>query len=167
MSETSIFAAFNSPFELGLRMVYLLSAIGSGGADIQKLVLLDYAILYSLDLGGPKSLHTPVPYRGTEVMSRRELIQQGLYLMSTRGLVGARIDETGITYVAGPSARTMTGALTSVYFLELEQRCQWAAKEFASTDSAALTSTFAENGHRWGAEVEARWGTRETQWPSS
>lgn len=37
-------AVFNSPFELGLRMVYLLQALSPRGADLQKLVLLDYAI---------------------------------------------------------------------------------------------------------------------------
>ncbi|MHB1188839.1 ABC-three component system middle component 2 [Thiobacillus sp.] len=48
-------------------MAYLLSALAPGGADLQKLVLLDYAIVYSGDLGGPSSLHTPVPYRGAEL----------------------------------------------------------------------------------------------------
>lgn len=33
--------AFNSPFELGIRMVYLLQALAPKGADLQKLVLLD------------------------------------------------------------------------------------------------------------------------------
>ncbi|MFY1959003.1 ABC-three component system middle component 2 [Achromobacter xylosoxidans] len=59
-------------------MVYLLQALAPYGADLQKLVLLDYAIVYSEDLDGPSSLHTPIPYRGTELMSRRELIEQGL-----------------------------------------------------------------------------------------
>jgi hypothetical protein len=31
---------FSSPFELGFRMVYLLSALRPGGADLQKLILL-------------------------------------------------------------------------------------------------------------------------------
>lgn len=42
---------FNTPFELGLRMVYLLFALRPTGADLQKLVLLDYAIIYSKDVG--------------------------------------------------------------------------------------------------------------------
>src|SRR5688500_11725833 len=91
---------FNTPFELGLRMVYLLCALRPLTADLQKLVLLDYAIVYSSDIGGPPSLHTPVPYRGGELLSRRDLIEQGLYLMSTRGLVDATVDESGIEYRA-------------------------------------------------------------------
>src|SRR5688572_15522249 len=98
-------------------MVYLLRALGPSGADLQKLVLLDYAVVYSGDLGGPLSLHTPVPYRGAELMSRRELIENGLYLMSTRGLVGARLADDGITYEAGPTSLALVGSLTSRYFL--------------------------------------------------
>lgn len=145
---------FNSPFELGIRMVYLLQALLPHGADLQKLVLLDYAILYSADLNGPSSLHTPIPFRGAELMSRRELIEQGLYLMSTRGLVTATWGADGITYYAGESARTMTGTLTSKYLRALEKRCIWAAERYGQVDSTELTSKFAASGHLWGAELE-------------
>lgn len=146
---------FNSPFELGIRMVYLLQALAPHGADLQKLVLLDYAIVYSADLNGPSSLHTPIPFRGAELMSRRELIEQGLYLMSTRGLVTARWGTDGITYLAGEVARTMTGALTSNYLRELEHRCAWAAEQYGQADSTELTAQFSMSGHLWGAELES------------
>jgi hypothetical protein len=155
MNKPSSVPIFNSPFELGLRMVYLLSALKPHGADLQKLVLLDYAIVYSGDLEGPESLHTPVPFRGAELLSRRELIEQGLYLMSTRGLVDATTDETGITYYVGPSALTLVGSLTSRYFLALEERCKWAASTYEGKDSPTLMREFAERGHLWGAELEA------------
>lgn len=163
MSKLSSLPIFNSPFELGLRMVYLLTALSPHGADLQKLVLLDYAIVYSGDLEGPDSLHTPVPYRGAELLSRRELIEQGLYLMSTRGLVDATMDESGITYLAGPSALTLVGSLTSKYFLALEERCKWAAARFENKDSPTLMREFAERGHLWGAELEASM-TKGRQW---
>jgi hypothetical protein len=146
---------FNSPFELGIRMVYLLQALAPHGADLQKLVLLDYAIVYSADLNGPSSLHTPIPFRGAELMSRRELIEQGLYLMSTRGLVTASWGEDGITYFAGEVARAMTSALTSRYLRELERCCDWAAEQYGRADSMALTGQFAARGHLWGAELES------------
>lgn len=166
MKKSPMPTVFNSPFELGLRMVYLLCELQPHGADLQKLVLLDYAIVYSGDLGGPSSLHTPVPFRGGELFSRRELIEQGLYLMSTRGLVDAAVDSTGITYHAGPAALTLVGSLTSPYFFELEERCKWAAKLFISKNSADLTTEFAEQGHLWGAELEATI-TKGHQWPLS
>nr|WP_255911488.1 ABC-three component system middle component 2 [Tahibacter harae] len=135
-------------------MVYLLSALQPAGADLQKLVLLDYAVVYSDDLGGPPSLHTPVPYRGSEYLSRRGLIEQGLYLMSTRGLVAVTMDTTGITYYAGAVARAMVGALTSPYLRELEGRCRWAAEKFSPLNSKEMTVVFTQQGHLWGAEFE-------------
>lgn len=155
MKKSKLIAAFNSPYELGVRMVYLLNSLHPAGADLQKLVLLDYAVVYSNDLGGPPSLHTPVPYRGGEYLSRRDLIAQSLYLMSTRSLVAVAMDETGITYSAGANARSMVGALMSPYLRELEQRCEWAAATFSQVSSRDLTSSFAEKGHLWGAEFEA------------
>jgi hypothetical protein len=148
---------FNSPFELGIRMVYLLQSLGPRGADLQKLVLLDYAIVYSADLDGPSSLHTPVPFRGAELLSRRELIEQGLYLMSTRGLVTASWDDNGITYHAGQESRSMTSSLTSTYLRKLETRC----------DSADLTKQFADSGHLWGAELETVASNVEVSWQLS
>ena len=50
MKKSKSVAAFNSPFELGVRMVYLLNSLQPIGADLQKLVLLDYAIVYSDDI---------------------------------------------------------------------------------------------------------------------
>ena len=163
MKKAKLLPAFNSPFELGFRMVYMLNSLQPVGADLQKLVLLDYAIVYSDDLGGPPSLHTPVPYRGSEYLSRRELIAQGLYLMSTRGLIAVTTDDTGITYFAGDTARTMVGALTSPYLRELEGRCRWAAATFATVSSQEMTRQFAQQGHLWGAEFEGA-DARGHQW---
>jgi hypothetical protein len=146
---------FNTPFELGLRMVYLLAALRPGGADLQKLVLLDYAIVYSQDVGGPSSLHTPVPYRNAELFSRRERIEQGLYIMSTRGLVDVVLDDDGMTYIAGDSSFTMVGSLTSKYWRDLQSRCTWVAEQFGEATSSELLNLFAENGHLWGAEFES------------
>lgn len=145
---------FNTPFELGLRMVYLLFALRPGGADLQKLVLLDYAIVYSQDVGGPASLHTPVPYRNAELFSRRERIEQGLYLMSTRGLVDVVLDDRGMTYIAGQSSFTMVGSLSSKYWRDLQVRCAWVAERFGQANSNELLNLFAESGHLWGAELE-------------
>lgn len=151
---------FNSPLELGLRMVYLLQALSPQGADLQKLVLLDYVVVYSADLDGPPSLHTPIPFRGSELLSRRELIEQGLHLMSTRGLVTVAWAKDGISYYAGKTARMLTTSLTSQYLRDLDLRCHWAVEHFGSSDSRKLTDEFAASGHLWGAEIEsvARYG---------
>lgn len=138
-------------------MVYLLYALRPKGADLQKLVMLDYAIVYSKDVGGPESLHTPVPFRNSELFSRRERIEQGLYLMSTRGLVEVSLDDSGMTYLAGSSSFTMVKSLSSKYWRELEKRCYWAAGHFGEMTTPEMQKLFAEQGHLWGAELELAW----------
>jgi hypothetical protein len=153
---------FNTPFELGLRMVYLLVALRPHGADLQKLVLLDYAVIYSKDVGGPDSLHTPVPFRNAELFSRRSRIEQGLYLMSTRGLIEVIFDERGMTYIAGPTSLIMVGSLSSNYWRALKDRCAWAARQFGEIDSSKLLEIFSKRGHLWGAELEFKRTERST-----
>ena len=157
MSRKTLVPLFNTPFELGFRMVFLLYALRPGGADLQKLVMLDYAIVYSKDVGGPESLHTPVPFRNSELFSRRERIEHGLSLMSTRGLVDVVLDDAGMTYFAGPSSLTMVGSLSSKYWRELEVCCRWAASRFGKMTTGELQSHFSVHGHLWGAELESAW----------
>lgn len=146
---------FNTPFEIGLRMVYLLFHLRPRGADLQTLVLLDYAIIYSGDIGGPESLHTPVPFRNAELFARRDRIEQGLYLMSTRGLVDVEVGDHGLQYVAGPGSFTMIGSLSSKYWRKLAARSEWVAHQYG-THPDSLMRVFSESGHRWGAEFEVQ-----------
>lgn len=89
-------------------------------------------------------------------MSRRELIEQGLHLMSTRALVTASWRAEGITYFAGENSRALTGGLGSPYLRKLDVRCVWVASHFGDMDSLKLTEEFSASGHLWGAEVETQ-----------
>ena len=104
---------FNTPFELGVRMVYLLMALYPRKVDLQRLVYFDYAAIYSADLNGPESLHTPVPLRGGEYTSRREVIEEGLYLMAQRSFVDVEAGEA----VRAPRGTDADYKPTSVGFL--------------------------------------------------
>ena len=144
---------FNSAFELGIRMAFILHALRPRVADLQKLVLLDYALVYSADLKGPPSLHTPVPQRSSEVYTRRDRIEEGLYLMSAKGVVTADFNDDGIVYLAGPRCRQLVNAFTSRYARELEQRADWVAGTFGDVSSDSLAQRFDTEGRRWGAEI--------------
>ncbi|MFM0108923.1 threonine transporter RhtB [Paraburkholderia rhynchosiae] len=142
---------FNSSFELGVRMVFLLLALHPRKADLQTLVYMDYAAIYSADLGGPSSLHTPVPLRNGEYLSRRDVIEQGLYLMSTRGLVSIEADVGGIWYSAGESAAALVGLIAGEYGTVLAERCRWVADTVGSRSAGEIEVMFVERGLRWGA----------------
>jgi hypothetical protein len=143
---------FNSPFELGIRMIYILMSVHPRALDLQQLLFLDYAAIYSGDLGGPESLHTPVPLRGAEYTTRRAVIEQGLYLMSLRRFIDVKFGDSGIEYQAGENASAMLGIIGGNYALKLKERSNWVAAHLGSMSAVELQKLFTREGHRWGAE---------------
>jgi hypothetical protein len=143
---------FNTPFELGVRMVYLLMALYPRKVDLQRLVYFDYAAIYSADLNGPESLHTPVPLRGGEYSSRREIIEEGLYLMAKRSFVNVIADSNGISFQLGDNGPALIGLIGGDYSRELIKRCQWVALELGDKEDKTLEETFGVHGILWGAE---------------
>lgn len=143
---------FNTPFELGVRMVYLLMALYPRKVDLQRLVYFDYAAIYSADLNGPESLHTPVPLRGGEYTSRREVIEEGLYLMAQRAFVDVEAGPSGITYQLGDNGPALMGLIGGEYARELKERCQWVASTLGDLDDQPLERLFGVRGSLWGAE---------------
>ncbi|NNM43756.1 MAG: threonine transporter RhtB [Chlamydiae bacterium] len=146
---------FNTPFELGIRMVYLLMALHPLKVDLQRLIYFDYAAIYSADLGGPESLHTPVPLRGGEYASRRDVIEKGLYLMASRSFIDVQADATGITYCLGEHGPSLVGLISGEYSKELFRRCNWVANELSNKSEKELEQIFGVNGMLWGAEFVA------------
>jgi len=142
---------FNSPFELGVRMVFLLQSLHPGKVDLQRLVYLDYASIYSADLGGPPSLHTPVPLRGGEYISRREIIEEGLYLMAARSFVDVDATGSGIVYSLGENGASLTGLLGNEYSRSLLNCCEWTSSRFGSLTDKELETVFDKHGLLWGA----------------
>ena len=136
-------------------MVYLLMAIYPRKADLQRLVYFDYAAIYSSDLGGPESLHTPVPLRGGEYASRRAVIEEGLYLMACRSLVNVDASPSGINYGLGDNGPALVGLIGGEYSRALYKRCQWVAQALGDKDDKALENMFGARGVLWGAEFVA------------
>ena len=136
-------------------MVHLLMALYPRKVDLQRLVYFDYAAIYSSDLGGPESLHTPVPLRGGEYTSRRSIIEEGLYLMACRSLVDVEAGATGINYCIGEDGPALVGLIGGEYSRALSQRCQWVAEALGNKDDKALERMFGARGVLWGAEFVA------------
>jgi len=135
--------------------VYLLNSMFPRAAGLQRLLLLDYAVIYSEDFGGPESLHTPVPFRNAELYLRYDVIKTGVYLMSKKRLIDIRLDDQGISYFAGENSRALIDSVDSVYLRKLSERCDWAVREFGEGDVVDLAGRFNNLGCRWLAEIDA------------
>ncbi len=148
-------SAFNTPFEAGLRSVCVLAEAYPHALDLPTLVNLDYVVVHSGDVGGPPSLHAPVPLRSGEILVRRGLIEAGLLLMISRGLVERNIDNGGVYYLATDAAGPFVGNLGTAYNRQLRERAQWAAQEFASLNAKEVSRRLSSLFDGWAPQFHA------------
>jgi len=129
---------FNSPLETGVRSLAILHAAFPASFDLQRLVEMDYLVVHSGDAEGPESLHAPLPLRAGELLVRRGLIEKGLILMMSRGLVQRLPGQDGFGYVAGENAAPFIASLTDDYSASLKQRAHWAVQRFSKMSTEEI-----------------------------
>lgn len=145
---------FNSPLETGVRALSILEAAHPNGCDLQRLVELDYLVVHSGDVGGPESLHAPLPMRVGELLVRREIIETGLVLMASRGLVERLATPDGILYRASEAATPYMTALTSPYSIQLRTRANWAVQKFGDMTTDALRAITHSFFEKWTSQFQ-------------
>jgi hypothetical protein len=136
---------FNSPLEIGIRSLTILTAVYPRSLDLQFLVFFDYLTVHSGDVQGPDSLHAPLPLRSGELTIKRGLIERGLFLMISRGLVEHIALSNGFEYRASDNASAFLSMLSSHYILKLKERAGWVAETFGNSsleDLKALEQSF-------------------------
>lgn len=146
---------FNSPLETGLRSLAILEAAFPNRYDLQRLVELDYLVVHSADVGGPDSLHAPLPLRAGELLVRRQIIERGLLLMMSKGLIERYAAINGIEYVAGDIASPYLASLTAPYTLQLRDRARWLVDNFAGFTTEEIRSLIRRFFEHWTSEFEA------------
>lgn len=146
---------FNSAVEYALRLLFMLVAVGDKSCDLQRLVAYDYLLVHSGDVEhGPPSLHPAVPFRGTEFLVKRDLIQAGLSQLFARELVEKVFDEAGISYRANELTNAFAKLLTSDYANDLRVRSKWVIQNFEPIGNSDLSKFMNENVGRWGVEFD-------------
>lgn len=146
---------FNSALESGLRAICILYEAYPDSLDSQRLVFYDYLTVHSGDVDdGPDSLHPPTPFRANEWLVRRAVIDQGLRLLTSRGLVQVTPSDAGLLYCLSETAGAFVHCLTEEYTDQLRERAGWVVDKFSETSEASLVDYFNENLDRWGAEFQ-------------
>lgn len=152
MGQMSASSLLNSPIEVGIRSVALLTALYPRSADISMLVLLDHVLLHTSDFGGAESIHPPVPGRGSQIGLKRGLIQDGLHLAGARGLVEQVVGTSGIAYIAGEDAHPFLQSFDSEYLEDLQDRCKWVARVYGDVSEEQLRNVLLEVVGQWREE---------------
>lgn len=145
---------FNSPLETGVRSLSILVASFPEVFDLQRLIEMDYLVVHSEDLGGPESLHAPLPLRAGELLVRRGIIERGIMLMMSRGLIRRIQNETGFSYQATDTAAPFLAMLAAPYTRKLIDRSKWAISQFKTTSTDQIRELTNQFFEKWSSEFQ-------------
>lgn len=165
--EQKVLAPFNGPIEIGLRALALLSEAFPSAYSLQRLVVSDYLLVHSDDLpDGPPGLHPKTPHRSGELLVRRAVLEQGLMLYQSRGLLDRHYPETGVMFSATERTATFLDALSSDYTAKLRDRATWLVTLFGEVPDNDLLAIVNSHIGEWGAEfaMESLLKVEETEW---
>jgi len=147
-------SALNGPLEVGVRVLAVLTAAFPTRLDLNRLVLLDYGLLHSADLGGPQSLHPPLPMRTGEFGVKRERIQEGLEVLVRADLAHMEPSATGIHFWASERANGFVRLLETEYARGLSERAGWVVDHFDDISDAELREAMRSVFGHWAEEFE-------------
>lgn len=142
----------NSPLEVGLRVLMVLQEAFPEHLDLNQLVLLDHSLLHSADLGGPASLHPPVPVRAGELGVKRQAIEAGLEVMIRADLAHVGVGDGGIEFWASEAALSFIQLLETDYASQLSTRAAWVVGYFGALDEQRLRSALSSVAEHWSEE---------------
>ena len=148
-----IAAPFNGAVEIGLRSLCILTAAYPSSYSLQRLVVFDYLLVHSDDMpGGPTGLHPQTPHRGGEILVRRGVLQEGLLLYQSRGLIARVYHDIGVFFLATDRSGAFLDTLSAQYVRGLRERATWVVDTFGLLADIELDSMVRERIGKWGAE---------------
>lgn len=142
----------NSPLEVGVRALMILTEVYPEHLDVNRLVLLDHGVLHSADLGGPESLHPELPVRAGELGVKRRAIEEGLRIMVRAKFVEMGSTERGIEFIASDNAYSFISVLASEYARTLRERVKWTCEHFIDLSEDALRREMRSIFSSWSEE---------------
>ncbi|MEL0628153.1 ABC-three component system middle component 2 [Psychromonas aquatilis] len=154
---------FNSALETGIRSLVILVANFPSAMDLQRLVDFDYLVVHSGDLEGPESLHPPLPLREGELLVRRNIIESGILLMMSRGLVTRIANAEGIFYQASDYAKPFVDSLTTPYMRSLIDRANWVRDTVGNMDTTDLHNLINGFFNKWTTQFHPLGGSNKNE----
>jgi hypothetical protein len=144
---------YNTALEAGLRSLFIFGVKSEASYDLQRLCCYDYLIVHSGDFeNGPQSLHPAIPLRSGEFIVRRRLIEAGLTLYLSRGLIERRLRPSGIEYSSSQLTVPFLTHFASEYTKRLRENAAWVVSTFDQYTNDNLHDYFRKHIHQWGSE---------------
>lgn len=143
---------FNTPIELSLRCLFILSKFKEGNISVDKLIYFDYFLIHSSDvIKKSKSIHPKYPFRSTEIIIKREILNKALSLLISKELIKVVLSE-GINYTITEIGIQVLKYFESSYSLRLNQLSQLIYDTFKDYAEQQLAELVNANLQKWGSE---------------
>jgi hypothetical protein len=151
--ETRNTNVFNSPLEIGFRILFILQGIYPREIDLNRLVIYDYFLLNSADFpNGPKSLHPPIPHRSSQIIIKPLIIKEAIALMRSKELIEIIFSVEGIKYKANDLTSKFIEFQESEYSQKLIELSNWISSQFGEYNDEKLKILVENNIPNWGNE---------------
>jgi len=153
---------FNSPVELGLRCLFVLSRFQNELLSIDKLIYLDYFLIHAGDVSKEqKSIHPKYPFRSTEIVVKREILANALKLLVSKELVKVSFTSNGIQYSVTDIGKGALGYFESDYAKRILEVSDWLYQTYKDFSEEQLSELINTNIQKWGGEFsnEAKFRT--------
>ena len=132
---------FNTPFEMGLRMILLLSASPKNAFSVDRIVGLDFITSYAADFSLPYgNLHGDNHLKYGEIVSRRLLVQEAVKDLVTRGVLNVTVNR-GYIFSISESGMKYARTLKSEYAKTYKEIAKEVIKRYEDETDAGILST--------------------------
>jgi hypothetical protein len=143
---------YNSNFEIAIRTLVILLNLPLKRSSTYKLMVLDHISLNTYDAGGPASLHAPIPNRGVQIYSRKEILNESIKLLISKDLIGIIPSKDGLLYEITKNGINYLTYFESKYFNQLKDKVEWTTENFGNLTDGNLKIYVNQNLSKWGEE---------------
>ena len=144
---------FNSPLEIGLRLLFVFKNSAKQSLDIQRLIYYNYLLIHSSDVNNAlESLHPNFPNRSCEILISRDIILNGLNLLMSKNLICIDYRKTGVKYKKNDKTLNFLNYFDSTYSKELDTRAKWVCENFDGFEDNKLGIFMQQQLGKWGSE---------------
>jgi hypothetical protein len=145
---------FNTPEEVGVRIVFILSECKLG-MSIQRIMYYDYFSLHIHDIDNSlKSLHPSNQGHSSEIVVKRELIMQGIKFALNKGLIDIEYTEEGIFYKRNKITERFIKIFESEYINKYKKNTFIIHQRFNKYSDEELDKYIIKNIGEWVGEFE-------------
>lgn len=135
---------YNHPIELGTRVSFLLNYFNEKKIDLDKLVYLDFILVYAKEYNGPLNIHPVLPNHIAEIAHKKEIFPDALKLFIKKGLITLEMTEDGFIYKATNYTSQYVSCLKSNYYKKICKNLSWIEANYEDLEKKQFQILFTE-----------------------